>query len=170
MELVTGGLEMGDLRVAFDRRLKLEFHGSRVTSDAGLLAFRELDDALGLTEIAGQVLADLRTGKNNRHTLTAGRARAKPVAGEVRPHCRKTSENRPSGVWHGGQADDSATTDVVATLFHLPRGPGLGYSAVNQGRMASYLGNVGCITMTVLLLLALMGIRIENASTEANHR
>ena len=31
----------------------------------------ELDEALGLTEISGQVLADLRTGKNNRHTLTA---------------------------------------------------------------------------------------------------
>src|SRR5918993_462539 len=71
MEPLAGEAQKADLRVAFDRRLKLEFHGSRVTSDAGLLAFRELDDALGLTELAGQILADTRTGRNGRHTLTA---------------------------------------------------------------------------------------------------
>lgn len=59
------------MRVGFDRRLKLEFHGSRFTSDAGLLAFRELDDALDLTGMAQQVLGDSRTGRNNRHSLTA---------------------------------------------------------------------------------------------------
>jgi Transposase DDE domain group 1 len=59
------------LRVTFDPHLKLEFHGSKVTSDAGLLPVRDLDDALGLTELAGEVLAETRTGQNSRHTLIA---------------------------------------------------------------------------------------------------
>ena len=58
------------LRVDFDRRLKLKFHGSKVTSDAGLLAYRELDDALGLTEGAGSLFRDSRTGKNGWHGMT----------------------------------------------------------------------------------------------------
>jgi hypothetical protein len=59
----------GVLRLDFDRRLKLVFHGSKVTSDAGLLPYRELDDAVGLSEIAGNVLTDTRRGKNGRHGL-----------------------------------------------------------------------------------------------------
>jgi hypothetical protein len=57
------------LRVAFDRRLKLEFHGARITSDGGLLAYRELDDALGLTVMGVSTLAEGRRGKNIRHRL-----------------------------------------------------------------------------------------------------
>src|SRR3954467_15028710 len=57
------------LRVAFDRRLKLEFHGARITSDGGLLAYRELDDALGLTAVAALALTEGRRGKNIRHRL-----------------------------------------------------------------------------------------------------
>src|SRR5438034_4051798 len=67
----TGEAVGTGLRVAFDRRLKLEFHGATVTSDAGLLAFRELDDALGLTALAADTRHDPRTGKNGRHTVLA---------------------------------------------------------------------------------------------------
>jgi hypothetical protein len=64
------GESSGDvLRVGFDRRLMLQFRGSVVTSDAGLLAYRELHDALGLSVIASETLADARTGKNGRHAL-----------------------------------------------------------------------------------------------------
>jgi Transposase DDE domain group 1 len=57
------------LRVAFDRRLKLEFHGARITSDGGLLAYRELDDALDLTTTAASALAEGRRGTNIHHRL-----------------------------------------------------------------------------------------------------
>jgi hypothetical protein len=47
----------------------LQFRGSVVATDAGLLAYRELGDALGLSAMAGALLADARTGKNGRHAL-----------------------------------------------------------------------------------------------------
>ena len=70
MEHPAGESDDGALRLDFDRRLRLEFHGSRITSDAGLLPYRELDDALGLTDLAGDVLSDGRRGKNTRHLLS----------------------------------------------------------------------------------------------------
>ena len=52
-----------------DTRIKLEFHGARITSDGGLLAYRELDDTFGLTAIAALRLGEGRRGKNIRHRL-----------------------------------------------------------------------------------------------------
>ena len=78
MAHLGGESESDAVRLDFDRRLMLQFRGSVVTSDAGLLAYRELDDVLGLTTMAGNVLADARTGKNGRHAL-AGLFRINPI-------------------------------------------------------------------------------------------
>ena len=69
MAYPMGEAKLEPLRVDFDRRLKLEFHGSDTSSDGGLLPYRELDDALGLTELGGEVLSETRRGKNTRHLL-----------------------------------------------------------------------------------------------------
>ncbi len=68
---VTGESVSVPLRVDFDRRLKLQFHGAKLSSDGGLLLFRELDEALGLTRMVSWELRDRRTGKNRRHDLVA---------------------------------------------------------------------------------------------------
>jgi hypothetical protein len=65
----TGEADKGALRLDFDRCLLLQFRGSTITSDAGLLAYRELDDTLRLTDTGADTLADARTGKNGSHRL-----------------------------------------------------------------------------------------------------
>ena len=42
----SGAGSEGVLRVDFDPRVRLEFHGSKISSDGGLLLFRELDETL----------------------------------------------------------------------------------------------------------------------------
>ena len=61
----AGEPDCGALRLDFDRRVM--FHGSAITSDGGLLAYRELDDVLALTTSGGERLSEARTGRNRRH-------------------------------------------------------------------------------------------------------
>jgi len=71
------------LKLQFDKRLRLEFHGARITSDAGLLACRELDGVLGLTEMAPICLQETRGGRNVQHELV--------------PLLRQSVHSRPAG-------------------------------------------------------------------------
>ena len=59
------------LRLHFDGQVKLEFHGATLSSDAGLLVYRELDEALCLTAGLHDLIAEPRTGKNIQHSVTA---------------------------------------------------------------------------------------------------
>ncbi len=49
-------------QLSFNRVLRVDFQGSRVTSDGGLLVVRELDERLGLTGLIQNYLVDSRTG------------------------------------------------------------------------------------------------------------
>ena len=59
------------LKLGFDGSLRLGFHGAKITSDAGLLAYRDLDEALALFDSVPSVFHDSRTGRNIQHDLTA---------------------------------------------------------------------------------------------------
>jgi predicted ribosome quality control (RQC) complex YloA/Tae2 family protein len=52
-------------QLSFNPSLKVDFQGSRVTSDGGLLLVRELDERLGLSELIAEHLTDSR-GKNTQ--------------------------------------------------------------------------------------------------------
>ena len=57
------------MKVGFDAGIKLEFHGAKVTSDGGLLAYRDLDDALELFDSISEYFTDKRTGRNIQHAI-----------------------------------------------------------------------------------------------------
>ena len=65
-----GGGEKTPLKLNFDSKVRLEFQGANITSGAGFLACRELDDTLSLTNAADDFLKESRTGKNILHRLT----------------------------------------------------------------------------------------------------
>ena len=63
---------MGErFNIRFNGKIKLEFHGARLTSDGGLFAYRELDDALGLFNSASDIMSDKRTGRNIQHDMAS---------------------------------------------------------------------------------------------------
>jgi hypothetical protein len=64
-----GDAKASPVRLSFNPQLRVEFHGATVTSDAGLLLPRELDEHLGLSALIDRYLSDPRTGHNRQFLL-----------------------------------------------------------------------------------------------------
>src|SRR5256885_4044102 len=65
----VGDATSGPVRLSFNPQLRVEFRGATVTSDAGLLLPRELDERLGLSALIKRHLSDPRTGSNRQFPL-----------------------------------------------------------------------------------------------------
>ena len=64
-----GEKQNGPFQLSFNAALKIDFQGSRITSDGGLILVRELDERLGFGELIAQHLTDSRRGKNTQLPL-----------------------------------------------------------------------------------------------------
>ncbi len=64
-----GDAASGPIRLVFNPQLRVEFRGATVTSDAGLLLPRELEERLGLSTLIERHLTDPRTGYNRQFPL-----------------------------------------------------------------------------------------------------
>ena len=132
------------LRVGFDGSLKLEFHGSKVTSDAGLLPYRELDDVLGLTAMAESLLHDWRTGHNTRHTMVG--------------LLRQSVFSRLAGYEDTNDAD---RTSVDPTMRHVVGGRAKAKRAASTSQMGLYETEVLTQPKHLAALTDLSGLWID---------
>ena len=132
------------LRLDFDRRLKLEFHGTKVTSDAGLLAYRELDETLGLTSTIDLELRDKRTGKNTQHGIAA--------------LLRQSIYSRLAGY------DDTNDTERLAldpAMRHVAGGRAVERSAASTSGMSRFETEILTQTENLEFLMNLPGLWVD---------
>jgi len=132
------------LKVDFDRNLRLEFHGSAITSDAGLLAYRELDDALGLTDIAARCLKDNRFGKNKLHTMAA--------------QLRQSVFSRLAGY---EDTNDAQRLSVDPAMRHVVGGRALNHTAASTSQMGRFETEVLTLPDNINALMNLSGQWID---------
>ena len=132
------------LRLDFDRQLKLEFHGTKVTSDAGLLAYRELDEALRLTSAIDSELRDIRTGKNTQHGLTA--------------LLRQSIHSRLAGY---DDTNDAERLAVNPTMRHVAGGRAVERSAASTSVMSRFETEILTQPKNLEFLMNLPGLRVD---------
>jgi hypothetical protein len=122
---------MGDgrkwpLRVNFNPRIRLEFYGARLSSDGGLLAYRELDERLGLTTMTDDWLVDSHQDLNKRHSLNGVmRPAHEPEASfDADPTVRRSlPESRcPAWLQMGASGEETGVNLLVKPEFQVQLG------------------------------------------------
>ena len=132
------------LRLDFDRKLRLEFHGTKVTSNAGLLAYRELDEAFGLTSAIDSELRDIRTGKNTQHGLAA--------------LLRQSIYSRLAGY---DDTNDAERLCVDPAMRHIDGGRAIERSAASTSAMGRFETEVLTQLENLGLLMNLPGVWVD---------
>ena len=140
----TGEACKDALRLDFDRRLKLEFHGTKVSSDAGLLVYRELDEVLGLTSAIDSELRDIRTGKNTQHGLTA--------------LLRQSMYSRLAGY---DDTNDAERLAVDPAMRHIAGGRAVGRSAASTNVMSRFETEILTQPKNLEFLMNLPGVWVD---------
>lgn len=101
--------------VGVERRLDIEFHASGITSDAGRLTDRDLDEVPGLADLARPVLSHGRRGKDRRH-LRTGLSR-QSLSGRLAGYAAVNDAERPS---RGLDSSDGPLRDRVVGCICCP--------------------------------------------------
>jgi hypothetical protein len=128
------------LRVGFDSTIKLEFHGARVSSDAGLFPFRDLDEAAQLTESSAAELFDFRTGTNIRHAMAA--------------LLRQSIYSRLAGY---EDVNDAERLRVDPVMRHVVGGRAVDWDAASTSQVARFETDVLCHPDDLEVLMAMPG-------------
>ena len=69
LQTYSGHPEGESMKVGFDGGIKLEFHGAKLSSNSGLLTYRDLYHALGLFDSVSSSFIDKPTGCNIQHAM-----------------------------------------------------------------------------------------------------
>ena len=85
-------------QLSFNPALKVEFQGSRVTSDGGLILVRELDQRLGFSDLIAQHITDPR-GKNTQFPPYTQSRRTRRHIFRHGPSLRSVATNGPANMW-----------------------------------------------------------------------
>src|ERR1035438_3580343 len=139
-----GATKNEHIGLSFDRRLALEFHGAKISSDAGLLAYREMDEVLGLTSMGGRVLNDWRTGKNTQHSMLA--------------LIRQSIYSRLAGYEDTNDAERLAVDPIMR---HVVGGRATEHAAASTSQMARFETGVLAQTRNLATLANLSGEWID---------